>query len=166
MTHAPWPARPADVSEKQARTLLLALIAGSTAGFSVLAYLKYAEFTGQSIDSAQRGYALSQTFQGRFFPCFVSEGGLVGQHVNVFVFAWWPVFWLVPTMYRLFLFQSLAISLAVWPAYLLALDKTGNRLTALIAAAGFLLFPPVVSQYLNQIQDDQFGVAVVHVVFL
>ena len=148
----------ADASRRQAGWLLAGLIFSSTAGFSALAYLKYGAFAGQTMDAAYYGYAFHQTLHGRLFPCFWSEG-IMTQHLNFLVFAWWPVFRLAPTMYSLFLFQSLAISLAAWPVYLLALNKTGNRLNSLLAAAGLLLFPPIASQHVNQIHDDQFGLA-------
>jgi uncharacterized membrane protein len=147
-----------EMTDKQARNLLLLLTVCSTLTFSLLAYLKYAAFTGQMMDATCYGYAFYQTLNGRFFPSFWSDG-IMTQHLNFLVFAWWPVFRLAPTMYSLFLFQSLIISLAAWPVYLLAQNKTGNQLNSLLAAAGLLLFPPIVSQHVNQIHDDQFGLA-------
>ena len=148
-----------DVKEKHARYLLIGLIACSTLGFSMLAYLKYAAFTGQTIDTTCFSFPFHHTGRGEFFPCFFHHEGIMTEHLNFLLFIWWPVFRLIPTVYSLFLFQSLAISLAAWPVYRLALHKTGNRLTSLTAAAGLLLYPPIVTQHVNQIHDDQFGMA-------
>ncbi len=148
-----------DVSEKQARCLLVGLIVASTIGFSWLAFLKYAAFASQSIDTAIYSYAFNQARPGIFYPFLAGEGSLLGQHVGLLILFWMPIYWAVPSVPGLLLFQSLAISLAAWPVYLLAFDKTRSRWTALVAAAGFLLYPPIVSQHVNQIHDDQFGLA-------
>lgn len=153
------PNRLRDVTQRQASFALITLIALSALGFSYLAYLKYASFNHYSQDSAQFGYAFHQTLRGRCFPSFAADYSLLGSHPNFVLFLWLPVFWLVPTMYSLFLFQSLMISLAAWPIYLLARHVTNNRLTALIAAAGMLLAPAVVSVHLVEFHDDPFALA-------
>jgi uncharacterized membrane protein len=148
-----------EMSERHARWTLAALIAASTLGFSYLAWLKYASFNWETPDTALYSYAFNQTLKGRFFPLFTREGCLLGNHPNFLLTLWLPVYWLAPANYSLFIFQSLMISLAAWPTYLLARHKTQDRLSALVAAAGFLLFPPIISQHVNQIHDDQFGLA-------
>ncbi|MGD0061331.1 MAG: DUF2079 domain-containing protein [Verrucomicrobiia bacterium] len=148
---------PLNISEWHARWILATLIAACGLGLSYLAYLKYARFGWYSADTALYGYAFNQALHGKFFPEFVRGGSLLGNHPNFILLLWFPVFWACPRIYSLLLFQSLMISIAAWPMYLLAREKTGNRLTALIAAAGFLVFPPIVSQHVCQIHDDQFG---------
>jgi uncharacterized membrane protein len=148
-----------DVSEKQARLALFTLISVSTLFFSYLAYLKYACFSWETSDTALFSFAFNQALKGKFFFLYVLHGSLLGNHPNLILPLWFPVFWLAPVTYSLLLFQSLAISLAAWPIYLLARDQIHNRLTALIASAGFLLFPPIVGQHVQQIHDDQFGLA-------
>jgi uncharacterized membrane protein len=151
--------RSRDVSEQHARWILAALIAASALGFSYLAWLKYSCFNWETSDTALYSYAFHQTLKGKFFPLFVHEGSLLGNHPNFLLLLWLPVYWAVPTTYSLLLFQSLMISLAAWPIYLVTRLKTKDRLTALVASAGFLLFPPIVGQHVNQIHDDQFGLA-------
>ncbi|MGD0017375.1 MAG: DUF2079 domain-containing protein [Verrucomicrobiia bacterium] len=149
-----------ELSPRQASFALVLLIAISTVGFSLLAYLKYARFNWQTEDTALFGYAFNQTLHGKFFPCYNNAASTFGAHPNFLFFLCLPVFWLVPTIYCLFLIQSFALSLAAWPVYLLARDKTGSHLTGLIAAAGALLFPPIAAAHVRQIQQDQFGLAI------
>jgi len=148
-----------NLSERQARWSLAALIAISALGFTYLAWLKYACFNWETPDTALYSFAFNQALKGKFFPLFTHAGSLLGNHPNFLLLLWLPVYWLAPTTYSLLLFQSLMISLAAWPIYLVTHFKTQDRLTALIASAGFLLFPPIVGQYVNQIHDDQFGLA-------
>lgn len=148
-----------DLTERQAVRLLLALVAGVTLGMSYLAWREYAGFDVANGDTAVFGYAFSHVLQGQFFPFFASAGTIMGNHPNFILWLCLPVYCLFPSIYSLFLFQSLAISLAAWPAYLLARDLTGSRRTGLIAAVGLLAFPTIASQHVNQIHDDQFGLA-------
>ncbi|MGD0016337.1 MAG: DUF2079 domain-containing protein [Verrucomicrobiia bacterium] len=148
-----------DLTDRQAMRALVALMVVVTLGMSYLAWRQYASFNLATGDTAVFGYAFSHVLQGQFFPFFASEGTIMGNHPNFILWLWLPVYWLVPTIYSLFLFQSLMISLAAWPAYLLARDRTGNRLTGLIAAVGLLALPTIASQHVSQIHDDQFGLA-------
>jgi uncharacterized membrane protein len=159
-SHLTRGARPIlDMKPRTAGWLLAAMILTSTLGFSALAYLKFASFNWETEDTTFVGYAFFQTLNGKFFPCYAREGSLFGSHPDFILTAWFPIFRLAPSMLSLFFFQSLMISLAAWPAYLLARSHTCDRLTALIAAAGLLFLPPVVGQHVNHIHDDQFGLA-------
>ncbi len=135
------------------------LIGFSTVGFSYLAYLKYESFRQYTQDSAYYGYAFHQTLHGRLLPSFTGYHTILAVHPNFLLLLWVPVFWLSPFMCSLFVYQSLMISLAAWPIYLLARHVTGNRLTAGIAAAGLLVFPPMAAVHVGEIHDDAFGVA-------
>lgn len=135
------------------------LIGGATAVFGYLAYRKFAGFNTDAGDLTVFGYAFSQTIRGQFFPFFASEGTIMGNHPNFMLWLAVPFFWLVPAMATLLVYQSLLINLAAIPAYLLGRDKTGSRLTGLIAAVGLLAYPTIASQHVNQIHDDQFGLA-------
>lgn len=157
MTEACGPSR--EFSERQARWILAALIAASTFGFTYLAYRKYACFNWESPDTASVGYAFFHTLEGKFFPSYGRGGCLLGEHADFILLSWFPIFKLAPSMLSLFFFQSLMISLAAWPVYLLARSNRCDSRTALIAATGLLLCPPVVSQHVGQIADDRFGLA-------
>jgi uncharacterized membrane protein len=147
------------LSERRARWIVAALIAASTVGFTYLAYRKYSCFTWETPDTASIAYGFFHALQGTFFPYYGRSGCLLGEHADFILLAWFPVFKLFPSMVTLFFFQSLMISLAAWPAYLLARSVTSDPPTAIIATAGLLLFPAVVGQHVNQIHEDQFGLA-------
>ena len=146
-----------EVSERQARWYLVALIVASTLIFTHLAQRKYECLNWESPDTASIGYGFFHSLEGKFFPYYGRAGCLLGEHADFVLLAWFPVFRLAPSMVNLFFFQSLMISLAAWPAYLLARQYRCDRAAALLAAAGLLLFPPVVSQHVNQIHEDQFA---------
>ncbi len=148
-----------DLTETQARRVLALLIVFTTAAFSYLAYRKYAGFKTDAGDLTVFGFAFSKTIAGKFFPFFASEGTIMGNHPNFMLWLAVPFFWMVPAVATLLVFQSLLINLATIPAYLLARDKTGSRITGLIAAVGLLAYPTIASQHVNQIHDDQFGLA-------
>ena len=150
--------RPAiDLTDRQAYGALIAVIILSTLAFSGLAYLKYSNLNNYAQDTALFGYAFHQTLHGRWLPAFVVERSLWGSHADVLMPLWLPVFWLVPTIYSLFLFQSLSISLAAWPTYLLGRRVTGDRLAGLLAASGLLLYPPVARVHVMELHDDASG---------
>lgn len=153
------PRIPYDIEEPQARRLLIGLILLSTLIGCGLAYLKFSSFEHVTGDTSYYGYAFHQTIKGRWFPISVREGSVMGNHPNFLALLILPFFYLVPTIYTLFVAQSFALSLTAWPAYLLGRRVTGNRVTALIAAAAVLLFPPIVAGHVAEIHEDQFGVA-------
>lgn len=153
------PTRRADISGVHANRSLIVLIAAFTLVGSGLAYLKYSSFAHASGDTSYYGYAFHQTVKGRWFPISVRDGSVMGNHPNLLALLIVPLFYVAPTLLTLFAAQSLALSLTAWPIYLLARRVTGNRLTALIAAAAALLFPPIMSGHVAEIHEDQFGIA-------
>lgn len=157
MTETFGPSR--ELSDRQARWILAALIVASTLSFTYLAYRKYACFNWESPDSASVGYAFFHTLDGKFFESYGRGGCLLGEHADFILLAWFPIFKLAPSMLSLFFFQSLMISLVAWPVHLIARSNKCDRLTALIAATALLLSPAVVSQHVGQIADDRFGLA-------
>ncbi len=126
------------------------------AGFS-LGHLKYSRFNGDTNDLAVYSYAFAHTGEGRFFPLYYVPGNLLGNHVTFVILAWWPVYVFWHSFYSLMFFQSLMLTVAAWPFYLLARDILKNDRAALALGAAFLLFPTIVSQHVNQVHDDQFA---------
>ncbi len=146
-----------EVTERRARWLLVCLIAASTLIFTFLAYGKHACLNWESPDTASIAFGFFHALGGKFFPYYGRPGCLLGEHADFILLAWYPIFRAAPAIGSLFLFQSLMISLAAWPTYLLARAQGYDRVTALIGAAGLLMFPPVVGQHVNQIHEDQFA---------
>jgi uncharacterized membrane protein len=72
---------------------------------------------------------------------------------------WWPIYRLLPHINTLFFLQSFTTSLAAWPVYLLARGKSVGRVTALLAGAGLLLFPPIARVPLAEIHNEAFPLA-------
>lgn len=135
---------------------MLGLIATSTVLFTWLAYLQYANFSAETNDLTIVTYAFAHTDWKNFLPLYYESGGnLMGNHVDVIYIVMMMVFKIVPTVPFVFFMQSLLISASAWPLYLLARRKLADNFAALCIAGAYLVFPPVVSQHLNQIHDDQ-----------
>jgi uncharacterized membrane protein len=131
-----------------------------------LAYQKYHYFNGDTNDLVIYSYAFSQTLAGHFFPLYYSpQGSLIGNHPNLIVVLWLPVYALWRSFYSLLFYQSLILTIGAWPFYLLAKDLLKNERVALILGLAFLLFPTIASQHVNQIHDDQFALPFVMAAF-
>jgi uncharacterized membrane protein len=132
------------------------IVAVMVTGFS-LACGKYSRFNGETNDVAVYSYAFAHTMDGHFFPLYYVPGQLLGNHLTFIILAWLPVYAMWRSFYSLMFFQSLMLTVAAWPFYLLAKDVLKNGWAALALGLAFLLFPTIVSQHVNQIHDDQFA---------
>jgi uncharacterized membrane protein len=155
MTEAPtnwdWP-------QRKANRVMLGIIVVSTVLFSWLAFLQYDRFTTETHEVMYQSYALAHTDFGRWLPLYFVDGGSYwGSHMSVQWALLLPLYKLLPFVPVLFIAQSLFISASAWPLYLLARHKLNDNFAAVAVATAYLLFPPVVSQHLNQIHDDQFA---------
>ena len=140
-----------------ADTLMKVLIvAVMVTGFS-LACGKYSRFNGETNDVAVYSYAFAHTMDGHFFPLYYVPGQLLGNHLTFVILAWLPIYTVWRSFYSLMFFQSLMLTVAAWPFYLLAKDVLKNSWAAMTLGLAFLLFPTIVSQHVNQIHDDQFA---------
>jgi len=140
-----------DCSKSEYRALAL-LVGVYVLVFFALAWRKYAVFGSDSGDLSAFVWMLQETFRGNFFPHPIG-GSNFGYHP---VFLWIPtagIFWLIPTVPTLLFLQTLLLGLAAIPVYLLARHLRTGHCVALVLAAAFLLFPPIVSANLNQIQE-------------
>jgi uncharacterized membrane protein len=133
------------------------MIGGATLAGFYLAYAKYSHFNGDTNDLAIFSYAFEQTVKGRFLPLYYSGGNLMGNHPNFILLLWLPVYFVWRSFYSLLFYQSIMLTLGAWPLYLLAKDVLRNEKAALMLAGVFLTFPPIASQHVNQVHDDQFG---------
>ena len=137
--------------------LMLGLIGISTVVFTYLACLQYHNFSTQTHEITYYSYAMEHTTWEHFMPLYFMKGSLVGGHPDFTFWLLMPLYWMIPSVEMLFFFQSLILSVSAWPLYLLLKSKTKDPLAAFLFSAAYLLFPPVVSQHLNQIHDDQFA---------
>ncbi len=125
--------------------------------FFGMAWLKYHYFNGDTNDLTVFSYAFAGAMRGQFLPVYFAPGCLLGCHVNWVVLAGLPLFAVWRSFYALLFFQSFMLTIAAWPFYLLAKHVLQNDRAALLAGIAFLVFPTIVSQHVNQIHDDQFG---------
>jgi uncharacterized membrane protein len=125
--------------------------------FFSMAWMKYHYFNGDTNDLTVFAYAFAGAMRGQFLPVYFAPGSLLGCHVNWVILAGLPLFAVWRSFYALLFFQSFMLTIAAWPFYLLAKHVLQNHRAALLAGIAFLIFPTIVSQHVNQIHDDQFG---------
>lgn len=93
------------------------------------------------------------TAKGRPFYCSGAGYTNFGLHAAFLWALFVPFYLLVPTLPTLFFLQSLMIGLTAMPIYLIARHLFQEHKIALILALAFLLFPPIVSQHVNQLEE-------------
>ena len=79
-----------------------------------------------------------------------------GDHASYVLLLLMPVYWIFPSVVTLLFLQSLFITAAGIPMFLIARRVLSDGFAALCIAAAFLFFPTVASQHVNQIHDTQF----------
>jgi uncharacterized membrane protein len=136
-------------------------LAAYVLSFFFLAHLKYTYCTSQSADIAIFNHAYWATLHGKFFPVYAMGTSWYGDKTGFLLLLLLPVYWLKPDPHTLFFLSSLLIGLSAIPIYLLALHVWRDRSAAVLMAGGYLFFPTIVSQHVNQIQMMQFAVALV-----
>lgn len=96
------------------------------------------------------------TLQGKLF--LMSGYGLseFAMHTSYFWVLLLPFYWLAPGVPTLLFFQTLALTLAAWPFFLLVRRVLEDDWAGWWAAAAYLFLPALVSQNLNQIQETVF----------
>ena len=150
----------------KADKIMAALILLALTFFFRLACCKYGFFNGETNDLTVFAYAFSQTMKGHFMPVyFMPHAILLGCHVNWIILAWLPIYAVWQSFYALLFYQSLMLTAAAWPFYLLAKQVLKNDRAAVVLGAVFLIFPTIASQHVNQIHDDQFALPFVMFAF-
>ncbi len=133
------------------RSLAL-LIGGYVLVFFALAWRKYAVFGTDSGDIGGFVWMLRGTIQGQCFPHPIGASNF-GFHPAFLWIQVLPFYYLFPTVPTLLFLQTLLLGLTAIPIYLIARHLMQQHWVALVLAAAFLLFPPIVSANLNQVEE-------------
>jgi uncharacterized membrane protein len=135
---------------------LALLVAGYTLVFFTLAWRRYSVFGWDTGDFGNFNDMFWWTFRGRPFYFPGREMSNFGLHAAFLWVQLLPVYWLAPGVPTLIFMQSLFLGLTAVPVYLIARKCFDDHPTALVLAAAFLLFPPIVSQNVNQVEEPSF----------
>lgn len=138
------------------RNQLLIMLVGYVLLFFLLANRRFMVFGWDTGDFGNFHDMFWWTFRGRPFY-FPGRGhSNFGLHAAFLWVQLLPVFWLVPSVKTLIFAQSLFIGLAGIPVYLMVRRLFQDHATSLMLTAAFLLFPPIVSQHVNQVEEPSF----------
>jgi uncharacterized membrane protein len=123
--------------------------------FFSLACRKYGYFNGETNDLTVYSHAMARTGHGRFMPIYFTNQSFLEIRIDLIMLMWLPIYKLWPSFYSLLFYQSLMLTIAAWPFFLLAKHVLKNERAALALGVAFLLFPTIASQHVNQFHDDQ-----------
>lgn len=124
--------------------------------FFCLAYRRFMVFGWDTGDIGNFHDMFWWTFRGRPFY-FAGRGySNFGLHAEFLWLQLLPIFWLFPSASTLIFCQSVAIGAAGVPVYLIARRLCNDHKTALLLTMAFLLYPPIVSQHVNQVEAPSF----------
>jgi uncharacterized membrane protein len=124
--------------------------------FFGLAYRRFMVFGWDTGDFGNFHDMFWWTFRGK--PFFFASQGLsnFGLHAAFLWVQLLPVLWLFPSVPTLIFMQSVFLGLAGIPVYLIAHKLFDDHITALLLTLAFLMFPPIASQHVNQIEEPSF----------
>jgi uncharacterized membrane protein len=135
---------------------LAAIIGGYVLVFCWLAVRRFEVFGWDSGDIGNFNDMFWWTLHGRPFY-FPGRGySNFGLHAAFLWAQLLPIYAVLPGPKTLLFLQSLALGLAAWPMYLIARRVLDNHVSALVVAGAYLLFPPIVSQNVNQVEEPSF----------
>lgn len=151
---APGTARPA----WKEHLPVAAVIAAHAVTFSALAIIRDRGEWSATVDLGIFKEALWHTLHGR--PMFSPTVGysFLGEHFSPVLFLLVPFYWLSPTSECLLVIQTLAVSVAAWPVYLVARDQGLRRTTATLLAGAMLCSPPLHTALMYDFHMDLLGV--------
>ena len=153
-------AAPPDPHEGARREVLrehapvLAIILAHAVTFSTLAIIRDHAVWSASVDLGIFKEALWNTLHGRVMYSPTVGYSFLGEHFSPVLFLLVPFYALSPTSECLLIIQTLAVSVAAWPVYLVARDLGLRRLTATILAAAMLASPPLHTALLYDFHMD------------
>lgn len=137
---------------------ILAAIAVHAVWFSTLAILRDRALWSASVDLGLFKEALWNTLHGRVMHSSTVGYSFLGEHFAPVLFLLVPLYALWPTSACLLVVQTLAVSVAAWPVYLLGRDLGLGRTLATALAAAMLFSPPMHTALLYDFHMDLLGV--------
>lgn len=122
--------------------------------FFGLAARKFAVMNSNEGDMAVTINACWHTIHGRLFYCTYIGMSHLGVHASFAELICVPFYWLFPSVYTLLFLQSLTLTAAGYVFYLIARKVHGDTRTALLLLLGFLLYPTIVTNHVDQIHFE------------
>lgn len=137
---------------------VLTIILAHALIFSTLAIVRDHAVWSASVDLGIFKEALWNTLHGRLMFSPTVGYSFLGEHFSPVLFLLVPFYALSPTSACLLVIQTVAVSVAAWPVYLVARDRGLRRLTAALLAGAMLASPPLHTALLYDFHMDLLGV--------
>jgi uncharacterized membrane protein len=111
--------------------------------FGYLTVLKHEAFETTAFDLGNMDQAVWNSLRGRFLPFtnWGEEGTRLAYHVDPILILISPLYLVYSDPRTLLVLQTVVIALGAWPIYLLARERLGTGLAALVFPLSYLLFP-------------------------
>lgn len=147
-----------ELSPRKGQWLVFGLAAVYFVVFSVMSSLKYQWF-GQGHDLVLHEQAIWNTTQGRIFQVtgFVRPSSLFGYDPYLIELLVVPLYALIPTVFTLFVLQSLVIAAGAPAVWLIARDEGLPPVAGLAAVVLYFAHPTVQYTNLDAFRERSFG---------
>lgn len=147
-----------ELSPRQGQWLVFGLAAVYFVVFSIMSSLKYQWF-GQGHDLVLHEQAIWNTTQGRIFQVtgFVRPSSLFGYDPYLIELLVVPLYALIPTVFTLFVLQSLVIAAGAPAVWLIARDEGLPPVAGLAAVLLYFAHPTVQYTNLDAFRERSFG---------
>jgi uncharacterized membrane protein len=147
-----------DISPHLGRWLVFGVAFAYFVVFSVMSSLKYRWF-GQGHDLVLHEQAIWNTTQGRIFQVtgFVRPSSLFGYDPYLIELLVVPIYAIIPTVFTLFVLQSLVIAAGAPAVWLIARDEGLPTIAALATVLLYLGHPTVQYTNLDAFRERSFG---------
>jgi uncharacterized membrane protein len=147
-----------EVSPGLGRRLVFVLAGVYFVVFSIMSSLKYRWF-GQGHDLVLHEQAIWNTTQGRLFQVtgFVRPSSLFGYDPYLIELLVVPIYALIPTVFTLFVLQSLVIAAGAPAVWLIAQDEGLRPIAGLAAVVLYFAHPTVQYTNLDAFRERSFG---------
>jgi uncharacterized membrane protein len=142
------------------RTRGAKIMAGILLGYFFLLFWmacrKFNACTGDTNDISQLDCAYYMTFHGKFLWVFSMNTSVFEAHAEPLMLMVLPFYYFVPSPKTLLFLQTLCITVAAIPIYLIGRKLLEHEAAGILMALAFLLNPSLIGQNINQAQTAVF----------
>lgn len=135
------------------RRAVIVLIVVFLAAYAALAWLRHYSLFSHTYDLAIFDNAYWNTLQGRFWHSDIMGHNYLGEHLNLLLWLFIPLYRLWPSPALLLLLQSVLLVLSAWPLYLLGRKKNLPDWLNLALLVAYLLYLPLLGVNLGDFHE-------------
>jgi uncharacterized membrane protein len=144
------------MTSRTGRVILACVLCAYAAVFFALAWRRFQVFGHDTRDFAFYDNMFWWTLHCRPFFVTPMDYSNFGAHAGFLWLQVLPAYWLAPGVLTLILMQTLFLTAAAIPVYLIARDTLRDERCAVLLAMTFLFLPGIGSQNVNQVEEPSF----------